>query len=684
MSDREELARLRNLKRLEQLERRAATSPPPEYLSRDQIPSPELGGAEPRTLGVREGFLEGLASDPQERINIAANALFPDVPLSESAQRFGLTNEGDVFYMDAEGRPVLVEHSALGRLAQGVGSGLPAGSGAVAGILSAPMAATGIGLAGTVGLTGAAAAGGETARQAIGDYLLGDRSTNQLEPWQIATEGALAGTGQVFGGALGQGYHRRQVQDIARLDRPETLRAFEQAGQQGITLTPGQATGLRSLQSAEKRLATRVPETIDEMDAFLTQQGEDVIAAFKSNMDAIAPAADAEDVGRSVRSAAASALDDVVRARAERAAPLYERAFESGPIYDDRIAQFLNDPIAQQGLRNGIELQRLDALARGTRFDPTDLAVTGFNAAGDPIIGQVPNMRTMDAVKRGLDDIIKAEVNPQTRKLTQRGAAVQGVKRALVERLDAYNPDYAAARRIYSGDSEGVDDAFSSALRTIANLQDTSILRTVREAFSGTTRSPKMVGRLRAALEAKNPQAWQSLKRLWIDDAVTSALKPTRTGVVNNPAGTINGVLNNPNIAPNLNAALTSREKTALSNLKLVLGRIAKFSIQGSDTASNLAVDQAAREGATSLPAHIIKAINVFQLPEMVAESMTERNMARQAQRLLGIVTSGDQEALKQLKELRAMPESQWRQLMAGSQLVAQGAPTAVSSVFDD
>jgi len=684
VSDREELARLRNLRRLEQLERRATISPPPEYLSRDQIPSPELGGVEPRTLGVEEGFLEGFASDPQERINIAAKAVFPDVPVKEAAKRFGLTNEGDVFYMDEEGRPVLVGHSSLGRLAQGVGGGLPAASGAIAGIASAPLAATGVGLLGTIGITGGAAAGGETARQSIGDVLLGDRSTNQLEPWQIATEGALAGSGQVLGGALGQGYHRRQVQDIARLDRPETLRAFEQAQQQGISLTPGQATGLRSLQSAEKRLATRVPETIDEMDTFLTQQGEDVIAAFKRNMDAIAPAADAEDVGRSVRSAAASALNDVVRDRAARARPLYERAFASGPIHDDRIAQFLDDPIAKQGLRNGVELQRLEALASGTKFDPTDLAVTGFNAAGDPIVGQVPNMRTMDAVKRGLDDIIKAEVNPQTRKLTQRGAAVQGVKRALVERLDAYNPDYAAARRIYAGDSAEVDDAFSSALRTIANLEDTSILRTVREAFSGTTRSPKMVGRLRAALESKDPKAWQSLKRLWIDDAVTRALKPTRTGVINNPAGTINGVLSNPNIAPNLNAALSAKEKTALANLRLVLGRIAKFSIQGSDTAANLGADEVAREGATSLPAHIIKAINVFQLPDMVAESMTERNMTRQAKRLLSIVTSGDETTLKQLKELRAMPESQWRQLMAGSQLVAQGAPTAVSSVFDE
>lgn len=151
--------------------------------------------------------------------------------------------------------------------------------------------------------------------------------------------------------------------------------------------------------------------------------------------------------------------DQLAAKRASDAAPLYEAANATGPVHSDRIAEFLSDPIAKAGLRQGIEIQRLEALAAGKPFNPNDLAVVGFNDAGDPILGGVPNMRTIDAVKKGLDNILDQYRDPMSGRLVldQRGRAVDAVRRSFLGEVDAANPIYAEARAAWAGPSQSLD-----------------------------------------------------------------------------------------------------------------------------------------------------------------------------------------------------------------------------------
>jgi hypothetical protein len=105
----------------------------------------------------------------------------------------------------------------------------------------------------------------------------------------------------------------------------------------------------------------------------------------------------------------------------------------------------------KSGLKEGLDLQSVEALGRGEKFDPTDYAVTGFNEAGDPIIGNVPNMRTMHAIKIGLDKIIEANTDSVTRRMNARANSVNGLRRKLLSELDAANPLYKEARRVWEG-----------------------------------------------------------------------------------------------------------------------------------------------------------------------------------------------------------------------------------------
>lgn len=164
-----------------------------------------------------------------------------------------------------------------------------------------------------------------------------------------------------------------------------------------------------------------------------------------------------------------AALDDVTPARARGtmdelnarrmldASPKYEQAFSKSGIYTDRLQQFLDDPTARAGLKRGLEIQRLESLAQGKPFNPRDAAIVAFNEAGDPVIGDVPNMRTYDAIKRGIDAMIDGETDAVTGKISERGRALVQVKQAFVGELDRLNPAYAEARAAYSGPSQLID-----------------------------------------------------------------------------------------------------------------------------------------------------------------------------------------------------------------------------------
>lgn len=152
-------------------------------------------------------------------------------------------------------------------------------------------------------------------------------------------------------------------------------------------------------------------------------------------------------------------IDQLMAQRSAAAAPLYDQALNSGAVHNDRIAQFLADPVMKQGLRQGLEVQRLESLAQGKPFNPTDYAITGFNDAGDPVIGDVPNMRTLDAAKRGLDNILEQYRDPTTGRMVmdQRGRAIDQVRQAYLKQIDAINPAYAEARGAWAGPSQAMD-----------------------------------------------------------------------------------------------------------------------------------------------------------------------------------------------------------------------------------
>ena len=121
---------------------------------------------------------------------------------------------------------------------------------------------------------------------------------------------------------------------------------------------------------------------------------------------------------------------------------------ERGGIYSPRVRQFLRDPLLQEGVKRGIEIQRIESLTNNTPMKLADYAV---NEQGEVV--STPNMRLLDAGKRGLDAILEDYRNPTTGKLVldERGRAIEGMRKAYVAELDRLNPDYAGARAAWAG-----------------------------------------------------------------------------------------------------------------------------------------------------------------------------------------------------------------------------------------
>jgi hypothetical protein len=68
--------------------------------------------------------------------------------------------------------------------------------------------------------------------------------------------------------------------------------------------------------------------------------------------------------------------------------PLYNRANSAAPLHSERLEQFTNEPIVKQGLAQGMEIERLERLAKGDQFDPASYSVT-LDEAGAPSFAAV-------------------------------------------------------------------------------------------------------------------------------------------------------------------------------------------------------------------------------------------------------------------------------------------------------
>lgn len=121
-----------------------------------------------------------------------------------------------------------------------------------------------------------------------------------------------------------------------------------------------------------------------------------------------------------------------------------------GATWSPRLQEFLDkEPVIRKGLAEAWRREQREALAEGRPMNPKDYAIVGFDEAGDPIVGKVPNMRALMLAKQGLDhELLHGEgMYDEFGRKTDKFRVLDKVRRAFLGELDRLTDGkYAEAR----------------------------------------------------------------------------------------------------------------------------------------------------------------------------------------------------------------------------------------------
>lgn len=184
-----------------------------------------------------------------------------------------------------------------------------------------------------------------------------------------------------------------------------------------------------------------------------------------------------------------------------KAAPAYEAAYAHGAVDDPVVNTILQHPTFQDAYRRGQKIAESQAMAAKLRGDPDFerfLLPEIYKPTGKvdsltntPImeLQQVPNVRTLDYVKRGLDDLIDAGYKGSSSVGKGQASALRDLRNQFVAAIDRNVPDYRDVRKMYAGDME-VLDAMRAGMKDFNKLDHEQVLNMVskmsaaeREAF---------------------------------------------------------------------------------------------------------------------------------------------------------------------------------------------------------
>lgn len=289
-------------------------------------------------------------------------------------------------------------------------------------------------------------------------------SNDQSVLGDVAATGAGAVAGAGIGGAGGAIADRvisPAVNWIARKFSPEAVdnqavqaiaRRMTQDASAGGPKASDMIDTFNAAQDKPQSIADVAGENVRSFAGNLARQpGEarQVAREALNQRDVAAGPRIASDINQGISNggSAHDTTEALMQARSAAAQPQYNAAFQQQKVWSPRLQQFLGDPVMQQGLKRGMELERIDSVTKNQPFNPTQLGVD-LDPQGNIKFLDVPNMRVLDAGKRGLDSMIADERNPVTGRLSQRGVSLDQFRRSYLGEMDSLDPTgkYAAAR----------------------------------------------------------------------------------------------------------------------------------------------------------------------------------------------------------------------------------------------
>ena len=196
---------------------------------------------------------------------------------------------------------------------------------------------------------------------------------------------------------------------------------------------------------------------------------------------------------------------DMVKGLRERARTMYDQAYNVGEVLDPKIQRILETPELQGAYDTARKIAAAEAsLAKIRGEDPAKYALREVydftrDAAGN-VTGiqtkQIPDVRTLDYMKRALDAKISAGFASDDAAVRANTATLKEIRNELRDTLKAVVPEYQQALAKYAGDSE-VIDAMRRGFSEFGKMDHEQVIKLV----AGMTPSEKEAFRTGVARE---------------------------------------------------------------------------------------------------------------------------------------------------------------------------------------
>jgi len=294
---------------------------------------------------------------------------------------------------------------------------------------------------------------------------------------RLPSAGMGAGFGAVAGPVLSKGADLvgkgiRVVKDklnptIDSVSQAAMRKVLQAMGRDDMDVNAARQRMTRDQQLGVKStLADTSPSTASLAEAVVTvpgkgkkQLGQKLENRLEEGRESVAQRTQ-RDVGKGVDYTAKE--DQLVTTLRRNAKSVYDQAYAHGAVDDPRIATVLEDNTfkrAYEQARNIIEKEARAAELRGEDASKFKLQqIYTQDADGNMVrTGEVPDVRTLDYLKRGIDALIEQGYGANKSISKAEAGALKDLKNAFVDVIDEVAPAYKVARAQYKGDAEILD-----------------------------------------------------------------------------------------------------------------------------------------------------------------------------------------------------------------------------------
>lgn len=167
------------------------------------------------------------------------------------------------------------------------------------------------------------------------------------------------------------------------------------------------------------------------------------------------------------------------------AAPLYQQAYSTPVPFTRTLEDILETPAGKAALANA---ERIAA----NEQQPFQQFFINMTSPTTGTIRRVPDARGWDYIKRGFDDVIEAnKAAGSFGKMNNEGRVISSLKDRMLQEIDAANPAYAAARKVWS-DQSALDRAIEAGREALN--QSPEATRRLMTAMSAAERESFKIG----------------------------------------------------------------------------------------------------------------------------------------------------------------------------------------------